>query len=135
MFPEKRASVRRSGAPSPPILLCICILCIFSSPVSAEATLSFDDLTLVANQGIELYRITETGSELIGVYNSSSTGISLSEGASYVAVLRPSKTERWSDPATLANDLVTWAGDHAFGIGVLAILALVLLGSRRRGGS
>lgn len=63
-------------------------------------------------------------------------GIPLADGASYVAVLRPSKTERWSDPATLATDIMTWAGEHAFGIGILALISLVLLSvGRKRGGS
>lgn len=125
--------IRRGGLPSLLLLVGICI-CSICPPISA-ATISFDDLTLVADQGVELYLINGTGSELIGVYNTSSTGIFLDDGASYVAVLRPTKSERWSDPATLTTDIVNWAGDHAFGIGTVALLVLVLLTvGRNRGG-
>jgi len=113
-------------------LLGICLLLmLLAVPAVSATSISFSNINWGPELEFEVYRIADNVS-LVGVYNTSTSGITLESDASYMVVMRPSAVDRLTNPVTLVQDLEAFARKNFVPLFALAVLLALVIAARRR---
>jgi len=121
-------------------LLFIVVILFLSIPVvSAEATLSFRDMSYVGYQNFRVYEVNGTGTYDLGLYNSSTDALTLARDSnvSYAYVLQfvPSSTDYFGHPLAGVESFFDYSNTHypdiLFVVFLVACIALVVYLARR----
>jgi hypothetical protein len=121
-------------------LFVLVILVLLISGVSAQATLSFRDMSLAGYQNFRIYEVNGTGTYDRGLYNSSTDALNLAPDGnlSYAYVLQfvPSSTDYIAHPLLVVGSFFDYTNTHYPDILVLvfvvACVALVVYLARRK---
>lgn len=108
-------------------LFVLVILILLVPVVSAEATLSFRDMSLVGYQNFRVYEVNGTGTYNLGLYNSSTDVLNLAPDGnlSYAYVLQfvPSSTDYFGHPLVAVESFFDYTNSHYPDILVLVFIA------------
>jgi len=97
------------------LVLLVFLLC-FSCTVSAQ-TVSFAEPNTVSHKDVYLYNSSGT---LLGLYNTTSTGINITDEGDVVFMFKPQYSSPLDDPSSFLDGVVSWFQTNA--------LALLILG-------
>lgn len=101
------------------IFLCCLIFLSLVPVVSAVQYVSFAQPDTLTQKDIYLY---SANGSLLGLYNTTSSGIELPASGDLMFVLKPQYSNPLDDPATWLNSLVSWAQSNAVSLLFIAIL-------------
>jgi hypothetical protein len=103
-----------------PILLLIC-LCF---PGVMAQTVSFAEPNTVTHQDVYLYAANGT---LLGLYNTTSTGIVVPNGTDFIFTLKPQYDSPLDNPGDFLSGAVSWFETNALSLLILAACGGLLL--------
>jgi hypothetical protein len=105
------------------IIALIALVLLTINPVMAS-TVSFADPDATVHKDIYLYNSSGT---LIGMYNTTSPAITLSENASYMFVFKPQYSNPLDEPSTFLNSAISWLQTNALALIILAAMGGLFL--------
>ena len=117
------------------VLVCLITTTLAVIPAVAlsgnETLISFSDLGLMTHSDVEIYGLNSTPGtwELLGVYNTSSPGLTFQPGT-YQAVLRPSAVSRVTNPTTMLTDGLSFL--ETYWIQIFVVVGLIAILVRKR---
>jgi ABC-type glycerol-3-phosphate transport system permease component len=106
------------------IIALIVLVLLMINPVMASSTVSFADPDATVHKDIYLYNSSGT---LLGLYNTTSPAITLSENASYMFVFKPQYSNPLDEPSTFLNSAISWLQTNALALIILAAMGGLFL--------
>lgn len=99
------------------ILVFLILLVCFSCTVSAQ-TVSFAEPNTVSHKDVYLY---SSNGSLLGLYNTTSTGINITDQGDVFFTFKPQYSSPLDDPSSFLDGIISWFETNA--------LALLILGA------
>jgi VanZ family protein len=112
------------------VLFLLLILCV--PVVSAVQYISFAQPDTLTQKDVHLYgfNVTSAEYELLGQYNTTSTGIAIPNGTDLMFVLKPQYSTPLDDPVTWLNSVFSYVGTNVAVLIVIIFLIALLLGRK-----
>lgn len=112
------------------ILFLLLLLCV--PGVSAIQYISFAQPDTLTQKDVHLYgfNVTSAEYELLGQYNTTSTGIAIPNGTDLMFVLKPQYSTPLDDPGTWLNSIFSYVSTNAVVLVVIVFLIALFLGRK-----
>nr|WP_321352510.1 hypothetical protein [uncultured Methanoregula sp.] len=96
-------------------LLLLTIICFaMVSPVLAEPTMTFRDMNVLPGgyQSFAIYEVNANGTNLIGIFNSTTEALKIDHNSSYIAQFIPSHSDYVAKPMMIVTDVTSYITGH-----------------------
>lgn len=105
------------------------IACIFFIGSVNALSISMADRSAIGGINFQVFEINETGTTLIGDFNTTTSVTGLNGTASYLMVFEPYRTDYLANPALIVTDGGAYLADNV--LPLIAIIFLIALLRRR----
>lgn len=112
------------------IIFILLLALLLISPCLAS-TLSFADQSRAGAQSFLIYEVSGSGSSLVGLYNTTTSNITLDNATSYILILKPDSVDYLSNPALILTDLGSYLGTNMIPIIGLVFVGIMIFNRRK----